>query len=164
MPDQEKGCGARIAFRFDDPSVTSDQCIEQGVLEALQEYGACATFACIPFRVVGGMRKAFSPSRAEPLIDAFRAGIIELAQHGHSHQNMCSRPPFSEFVGRGATDQYSLLYEGLQELTTVFGERPRGFVPPWNTFDAVTLDSLNTLGFEWISSGWGGISASIETA
>lgn len=75
----------RLAFRFDDPSETSDQEIEAGVIEALRQHEVCATFAVIPFRMINGEKVPLSASRARPLVKAMQDGIIEIAQHGYLH-------------------------------------------------------------------------------
>jgi hypothetical protein len=46
----------RLAFRFDDPSETSNQLVEAGIIDALRRHRACATFAVIPsFRFAWSM-------------------------------------------------------------------------------------------------------------
>ncbi len=41
----------RIAFRFDDPSPTSDHVVEKQLIAELQCRELCATFAVVPFSV-----------------------------------------------------------------------------------------------------------------
>lgn len=144
----------RIAFRFDDPSETSDQGVERGIVDVLNAHGACATFACIPFRLVDGERVSLSRERAAPLIRAAQDGIIEVALHGHSHVRHTVPPALpSEFATRSVEEQEALIVEGSAHLAEIFGSRPLGFVPPWNTFDDATLTALEIAGFEYISAG-----------
>lgn len=144
----------RIAFRFDDPSETSHQGVEQGIIEVLRAHHTSATFACIPFRVVEGERVPLSRGRAAPLIEAERDGTIEVALHGHSHLRHTTAPaPPSEFAGRSAREQATLIQEGAAHLAMIFGERPAGFVPPWNSFDQATLAAVEAGGFTYISAG-----------
>lgn len=144
----------QVAFRFDDPSETSHQGVEQGIIEVLRAHHACATFACIPFRLVEGERVPLSRGRATPLIEAERDGTIEVALHGHSHLRHTTAPVLpSEFATRSAREQSALIDEGAAQLAKVFGQGPVGFVPPWNTFDDATLAALEAGGFEYLSAG-----------
>src|SRR5262249_8768603 len=59
----------------------------------------------------------------------------------------------SEFAGVALEDQKRLIREGLDRLSTVFGQRIRGFVPPWNTYDRSTARAVSELGFEFLSAG-----------
>lgn len=144
----------RIVFRFDDPSETSHRGVEQGIIEALRMHKACATFACIPFRYVEGALLPISCNRAMPLVEAANDGTIEVALHGHSHRCYTEEPALpSEFTTRPAKEQASLIQEGSSLLSEVFGQRPIGFVPPWNTFDDTTIGILEAAGFEYLSAG-----------
>jgi predicted deacetylase len=145
----------RLAFRFDDPSETSNQEIEWGIIEALRRHQTSANFAVIPFRMVDGAKIALSEQRALPLVEAARDGIIEVALHGHAHVRIhpdMERP--SEFVGRSKSEQQAMIQEGRAHLESVFGKAITGFVPPWNSFDSVTLSILEQSGFKYVSAGW----------
>lgn len=145
----------RVALRLDDPSETSHQGVESGVLESLRKCQACATFAVIPFRMVEGQRRALSEERAQPLVEAARAGIIEIALHGYVHVRIkpeAASP--SEFAGRPQSEQHALIAEGRAVLETVFDKSVTGFVPPWNTFDIATLRALEECDFRYVSAGW----------
>lgn len=145
----------RLAFRLDDPSETSHQGVEAGILEALQRHSVPATFAVIPFRIVDGERRALSAVRAQPLLEAHRAGLVEIAQHGHVHIRRHPEPAApTEFCGRTRAEQQALIGEGKKHLESIFGGRICGFVPPWNSYDAATAGSLLDLGFDYLSAGW----------
>lgn len=144
-----------LAFRLDDPSETSHQGVEAGILETLQRHGVPATFAVIPFRIVDGTRRSLSAVRAQPLVEAHRAGLVEVAQHGHVHLRRHPEPAApTEFCGRTCAEQLALIGEGKQHLESIFGGRVCGFVPPWNSYDAATASSLVELGFTYLSAGW----------
>lgn len=145
----------RVALRLDDPSETSHQGVEAGILDALLKHQACATFAVIPFRMVDGQRLALSKARAKPLIEAAYAGIIEVALHGHRHVRLQPEPASpSEFAGRQESEQHALIAEGRAVLETVFSKSITGFVPPWNSFDIATLRVLEEFDFRYVSAGW----------
>lgn len=144
----------RLALRLDDPSETSDQEIESGILSALDSCGLRATFAVIPFRESNGERVALSAKRASPLIDAHRRGLIEVALHGNTHINRAEGAKKSEFSGMPVPEQLRLIQEGAQHLGKIFDTRIGGFVPPWNGYDLNTLTALQQGGFDYISADW----------
>lgn len=144
----------RLAFRFDDPSASSNQEVEARILASLARYGLCATFAVIPFSGAGGAPLPLARERARPLREAVRQGVLDVALHGHSHidANTDDDGHPSEFVGVPAVRQRELIAAGKALLEAVF-ERPiTGFVPPWNSYDAGTLDALEQTGFSHLSS------------
>ncbi len=145
----------RLGFRLDDPSETSHQGVEAGIMELLRRHKAPATFATIPFRIVDGERRPLSTARARPMVEAQRAGLIEIAQHGHTHLRHKSEPaPPTEFSGRPRTEQHALIAEGKRHLESIFDRPISGFVPPWNNYDAETVRCLTELGFDYLSAGW----------
>lgn len=145
----------RLAFRLDDPSETSHQGVEAGIMEILRRRNVPATFATIPFRIIDGERRPLSATRAHPLVEAQRAGLVEIAQHGHIHLRHKPEPaPPTEFRGCPRAEQQALIEEGKRHLESIFEERIRGFVPPWNSYDAATVSSLVELGFDYLSAGW----------
>lgn len=145
----------RLAFRLDDPSETSNQGVEAGIIEVLRRHQVSATFATIPFRIVDGERVALSRARAQPLIDATHEGLIEIALHGHTHRRRHPEPaPPTEFSTCPRDEQHMLISEGKQHLEAIFGIRITGFVPPWNSYDSATVECLLRLGFDYLSAGW----------
>lgn len=143
-----------ICFRFDDPSLTSDHVVERLLIAELEQRGLCATFAVIPFSEGPNGRRSLDRSTAAHLIEAQRKGVIEIAQHGHTHtlspHHIAGQP--SEFYGRPLDEQEALIREGHQHLEKIFSASVEGFVPPWNSGDASTLNALRNLGFQYTSS------------
>ena len=145
----------RVALRLDDPSETSHQDVEAGILDSLRKHRASSTFAVIPFRMVDGERMALTRNRARPLVEAADEGIIEVALHGHVHVRQQPEPASpTEFSGRPLTEQHALIEEGRMLLNQVFERNISGFVPPWNSYDLSTLHSLEALKFQYVSAGW----------
>lgn len=145
----------RVALRLDDPSETSHQAVEAGILDVLRRHRASATFAVIPFRMVDGQRVALTADRAHPLIAAANDGVIEIALHGHVHVRQRPAPaPPTEFSGRPEAEQRALIEEGRAHLRHIFQRDIDGFVPPWNSYDLATLNSLEALQFHYLSAGW----------
>jgi peptidoglycan/xylan/chitin deacetylase (PgdA/CDA1 family) len=146
----------RVAIRFDDPSETSQHDIEDAVIDSLARHGLSATFAVIPFRRIGHRLQALSAARAARMMVAQRAGVIEVAQHGYSHEDWTSTTlgiP-SEFLGKSVTEQLSDIQVGLNHLRTLFNGGISGFVPPWNKYDVATADAILAAGFRYVSAEW----------
>lgn len=144
-----------VAFRLDDPSETSNQTVEAGILDAFRTLHAACTFAVIPFRIVDGKRIPLSAARARPLVDAAHAGVIEPALHGYVHARIhpeMATP--SEFAGRPRDEQQRMIIEGRAHLESVFGRPVTGFVPPWNSYDSTTPGVLEEAGFKYLSASW----------
>jgi len=145
----------RLALRFDDPSATSRHDLEMELFALLERYGVPATAAVIPIIRSENSSYPLEASNAGHLIDACRKGVIEIAQHGYSHEarGKTSAGNPSEFTGLTVSEQARLIGEGRIQLGRIFGTEISGFVPPWNSCDGTTLDVLEQLGFAYISSG-----------
>ena len=153
-----------IAFRLDDPSETSNQSVEYGLIEAFRQQQVACTFAIIPFRMVDGEKTPLTSKRAQPLIEAAHAGVIEPALHGYLHIRLAqdmTRP--SEFANRSMDEQQRMLHEGRAHLEAIFEQRIHGFVPPWNSYDSTTLEVLRQMEFDYISASWSGVSPREDT-
>lgn len=145
----------RLVLRLDDPSATSNQAIEAAILDALARHGLCATFAVIPYRGPAGDLVPMTSARAGAMRDALQGGVLDVALHGHSHTNVAVAGKPSEFIGVPLAQQHQQLAAGRALLEDVFERRIGGFVPPWNSFDAATLEALETLGFDHLSANVG---------
>jgi len=143
----------RVALRFDDPSATSDASLEDSIFHVLARCGIPATVAVIPFSRVEHQYIALTTARAEHLIRACDAGTIEVALHGNSHEALPSEDK-SEFRGLPAALQHGKLADGLRQLRSLFGDVITGFVPPFNSYDAVTAQCVATLGLRYLSAEW----------
>ena len=146
-----------VCFRFDDLSALSDQTLERSVIEVFARFDVPLCVAPIPFvRSPRGEVVPLSRDGASHLIEATRRGVIEIAQHGHSHVH---RGPNidgtrTEFAGLERAEQANLIREGQQLLSAVFERAIKAFVPPWNTYDRTTITVLEEAGFEFVSAGW----------
>jgi len=145
-----------VCFRFDDPSAISDHALEQEILEIFAAQGASVCVAAVPFaRRPDGEPVPLSPRNATHLVDAARAGFVEIAQHGHSHvqRGVDAKGKRSEFAGVPYEEQARLIAEGARQLGATFGSPMTGFVPPWNTYDHATVHALTKAGFAFLSAG-----------
>jgi hypothetical protein len=145
----------RLALRFDDPSATSNQALEEDIFAAARAAGIPLTVAVIPFRNQRGEQVRLTEARAAHLIQAERDSIIEVAQHGYCHEpETAGQKPPSEFSGLDFNSQLEKIRQGRSALEALFGKTITGFVPPWNTFDARTSSALAQSGFRYLSAGW----------
>lgn len=145
----------RLALRFDDPSATSDHALESAIFAEAERFAQSLTVAVVPFQKTAQGDIPLDAGNCGPLLDAHRCGIIEIAQHGCSHERMGSTPTGepSEFFGLPQIQQLQRIQEGRKVLEALFGSKIKGFVPPWNTADTTTQTVLKELGFNYISGG-----------
>jgi peptidoglycan/xylan/chitin deacetylase (PgdA/CDA1 family) len=142
-----------IALRFDDPSPTSDHALEREIFGILRELEIPATVAVVPYGNDDGNLVAIDEENVPHLVHAHSTGMIEVAQHGYAHQPLSttSDGSNSEFWGVPAEKQAFRIDAGLNRLTQTFKQPPRGFIPPWNTYDNTTASHLATRGFDYLS-------------
>jgi peptidoglycan/xylan/chitin deacetylase (PgdA/CDA1 family) len=146
----------RFALRLDDPSETSDHGLEREIIRIIAQHRAVATFAVVPFSEVSGQMVPLSQKSAAHLVEAKRAGFIEVAMHGFSHLNRHTRldgKP-SEFRGVPEVKQAQLIRQSLDQMQALFSDTQFGFVPPWNSYDAATARELERNGFKYLSADW----------
>jgi peptidoglycan/xylan/chitin deacetylase (PgdA/CDA1 family) len=145
-----------VCFRLDDPSASSDHDLESDILELFARFHVPLCVAAIPFaRDPDRESIPLSAQNAGHLLQAERAGVVEIAQHGHSHvhRGMARSGVRSEFAGVPAAEQARIIEEGRKHLEAVIGHEIYGFVPPWNTYDYATTEILAAAGFEYLSAG-----------
>lgn len=146
----------RLAFRLDDPSLTSDHDLEAGILDCFAHAGVPLTCAVVPFACDRGEPRPLTADAVPHLMEASREGRVEVALHGHCHRSLARLRDGNdtEFAGIHKQVQRAALILGRERLQTVFDTDIDGFVPPWNSYDATTLDLLAALGFRWLSADW----------
>ncbi len=142
----------RIAFRLDDPSVTSLRSLEEDILALLERHAMCCSFAVIPFRDRPEGEVVLGKS-ASHIIEAHKKGILEVALHGYKHQRTKLDSADTEFAGVPLAGQVDMLTRGKNCLESLLESPVVGFIPPWNSYDVVTLQALKDCGFSYISAG-----------
>lgn len=157
----DSGPRIRLALRYDDVSNGSPSDLDAFVCGSVVRAGLAITAAVVPWgigpedsRAGGGLDGPFESRRAAAL-RADGPGRIEIAVHGFDHRPVgrdpAGRP--AEFGGQPVAEQRVRLARGTDLLEEAFGHRPTTFVPPWNRYDAGTVEALETLGFEVLSAG-----------
>ncbi len=145
----------RFAIRFDDPSATSKHAVEARVIEELSSWKLPATFAVVPFRKTqSGEKIPYGTEHATHFMSSIDAGLLEIALHGYTHSKSGLSPDDrnSEFLGVPFTQQKDWIAEGKAHLESVFGPIISGFVPPFNSYDAQTLNALAASGLTYLSA------------
>lgn len=156
----------RVVVRYDDFCNGGPDDLDRFLVETAGSSGVPLSIAVVPFgwgpeeswsvgsryrREEAGDLRADKAAILEPgLLD----GYVGLAQHGYDHipvaEDALGRP--SEFLGDSAA-QRERIAGGLAILERATGARPGSFVPPWNRFDAATVEATEALGFAVLSAG-----------
>jgi hypothetical protein len=146
-----------VIFRYDDFSSESSSFIEKEILLAVDNYHISCSFGVIPFAVdsfgeqVSGVLP-LNENKIALIRSYVNVGTIEICQHGYLHQTITSSEPNSEFKGLSYTDQTRIIRDGKRYLDSAFKVNIATFIPPWNTYDHNTLQSLSDLGFTNLSA------------
>jgi len=144
----------KIAFRFDDPSLTSDHLLEKQIINICNRYAVKINFAVIPFKKIDNKLHPLTQQKADHLINAEKNSWIEISQHGYAHINHNKDGIPSEFSDESTKVQSDLLAKGKSILDQLFLNQRRGFVPPWNTFNKTTSKVVSAKDFLFLSAGW----------
>jgi len=161
--ESETSKQVNVVFRMDDYSAKSPTDIEEKIIDTFSNNGATITFGVIPFVCLGPALDA-SPQvllpipseKCDILREGFKAGALEIALHGYSHQTIYDNRN-SEFQGLDFESQLERLGNGKKFLEEMTGAPVTTFVPPWNKYDINTLRALEKLGFSTVSAGMDGV-------
>ncbi len=177
-----------VILRNDDPCALSDVDHERRVLELFERYGVPHVAAVIP-RVVSDPHDDRTadphPLHTNPamvdLLKTYQArGLLEIAQHGETHQTNRYRPSrhevgdqpgydgiagpwlafnpahpegYSEFNGLPIAEQREKIVNGKAYLEDLFGITLKTFIFPWNAYNDDCLRLLRDAGFEYVPGG-----------
>jgi peptidoglycan/xylan/chitin deacetylase (PgdA/CDA1 family) len=154
-----------LVLRYDDYSSLSNTAADVRVIAALKRHKMQATFAVIPYVCSGDAHDASAQTsvplageKARILKEAVDSGVVDVALHGFSHQSIRSEHAagYSEFRGLERDSQSRRILRGKSLLEETLGVRMATFIPPWGTYDSVTLSVLEDLGFEALSANMEG--------
>ena len=114
------------------------------------------TCATVPVRLKGGIEIKFTQDRISHYKAMHQAGLMEIALHGYKHCEARLIPGGapSEFAGVPFAKQKATIATGRSILEDAFQHPITGFVPPWNNYDAATMDALEELDFKYLSAGY----------
>lgn len=149
-----------------DPHVSGSLATAKRLFERFEKHKSTLAVGIVPY--VGA--HAVVPSDSEPgkqfgggwllgddewvtlLRDYVSRGVVEPALHGFEHHRTSPhnhRP--GEFAAQPYDWQLSRIRMGRGALEHCLGTPVRGFIPPWNAWDANTVNALDDLGFQWLS-------------
>ena len=149
-----------VVFRYDDYANGSPDELERRLLDAFGSRGIPATFAVIPFTtpMLDGKRDVdavvpLTPDKVTLLQGAVQSGLIEPALHGYVHTRHTDgggRP--SELMGLPLEEQCRKLAEGKRLLDREWKTNVTTLVPPYNGYDANTLEACADTGLHVLSA------------
>ena len=150
----------KLIFRYDDFSAGESVAYEtdQKVFDLFLSTGVPLLVAVTP-RMSGAVHdsanESFHPlEQDQRRLALLRRGLAagwQLAQHGHTHQ-MPDPTRATEFAGQPRAVQYAKMENGRTILRRCFPDTPLDvFIPPWNSFDAITVECAAELGFRFLS-------------
>ncbi len=160
-----------VVFRFDDYSERSNTDIEVKIIDAFQRCSVPCTFGVIPYICREGYdsnHEDIAPlgqMKADILNNAIKAGTLDIAQHGYTHQSIVKWGGRSEFAGLSYSCQAEKIAKGKELLERMLGIKINIFVPPWSSCDSNTIRALEELKFECISAqgyGYAQMSSSLK--
>ena len=165
-----------IIIRFDDYGVWCNHDwieIEKDLIAVHEKYGIKISFAAIPesrytlsYHPLSPKsypkeieNRGFNPyplqegsERVNVLKESVARGISEVTLHGFYHPKGYSNNLNTEFYGLPYDVQYFKLSEGKVILDSLFNTCVTTLVPPHNTYDNLTLDLLEDIGYKCISA------------
>jgi peptidoglycan/xylan/chitin deacetylase (PgdA/CDA1 family) len=81
-----------------------------------------------------------------------KAGAMDPAQHGYSHQTLQTKGWHTEFATLDYDTQMDEIKRGQVFLEQILGTSITTFIPPYNAYDAITIEVLEKLGFKCLSA------------
>jgi len=175
-----------IIIRNDDLCALSDAAHERRIFEMFERLGIPQTVGVIPQMTRDPHNSEldhFHPLSENAAIVALLEeyqdmGLIEIAQHGVTHQTNALHPNrsteitddhsmpglggrwspfepvnqawFSEFNGLPVEEQKQRIAEGAKLLAEVFGEQPQTFIFPWDSANPDALKIIEEQGFKQV--------------
>ena len=146
-------------FRWDDVSPHQDKRKFQLLVDLFMKYGVPAVLGVVPRNA--DKEITFDGMPEPEFVDQLRALAKcgwEIAQHGYQHlkhtesEGILGLNPASEFAGREYADQLADIEAGRRILQD-YGFDPVTFIPPWHSYDKLTLQALAAAGFGVLSDG-----------
>lgn len=149
-----------IIFRYDDYCASDDPdrlLVDERILDIHSRYGVPIVLGVIPEQNPSGDYPTAPLIEDEQRMTLLRTimdqGLVEIALHGYTHENLVSEGRPSEFTGLPRDEQMKRIIQGKKSLEEWLDIEVDVFIPPFNTYDNTTLEILNQEGFRIISAG-----------
>lgn len=137
----------QLVFRYDDFVLKSDS-LNEGVVRLFQKHHIPLVLGVIPYN---SSEKQILEENY-PVLQLLKVGVsnhtIEIALHGLNHINISK----GEFGNVAIEEQNRRIHKGKNQLDSIFKTKIVTFIPPWNTYDANTLEVIDNNGIKGISS------------
>ncbi len=157
IPENQKKI--TIVFRFDDYSAISRTDLEKQIIENFSRNNFAFTIGVIPYVNKEGYNQNgqdayefLGPEKEELLKNVYQQGIVEVALHGYTHQRNNDKGIKTEFAGLNYDQQSDKIDKGKIYLEKIIDGDVITFIPPWNSYDLITLKVLQELNFKNISA------------
>lgn len=152
-----------VVFRYDDYCSRTDTELEKKIIADFKKHNVCCTFGIIPF-VKAKSYLEFEAQEVIPLTpekialakEAIKAGAMDAAQHGYSHQTLQTKGWHTEFQTLDYETQMDKIKRGKVFLEKALETPITTFIPPYNAYDAITIEVLEKLNFQCLSAGMNG--------
>jgi len=144
-----------VIFRIDDYSDGSSTEVEQKVIEAFKQRGLSCAFGVVPFTPAPASQKPvpLSTNKIMILNKALQSGTVEIGLHGYAHRaEKRDVKGFSEFKFERYVVQLGKIKSGKELLEEKLKTKVQLFIPPWNSYDAATIEVLEQLEFCCLSA------------
>lgn len=151
-----------LIFRYDDYSAAQrmDVAIDDAVFGMFRAYQIPLTVGVTPSmaaEVHDPECDSYAELGSDPhRVDMLKAGLDsgwELALHGLTHRRSKFRDN-TEFAASPRREQMARLQTGREKLQAWFPNAPLAvFLPPWNSYDGVTVASAASSGFQVLCAG-----------
>ena len=145
-----------IALRMDDYGLNNYE-FNKKLFELHEKYDIPISVGVIPFDENG--KGSLDARETTLLIKYIKKGIVDVNLHGYNHKNNLPEEidGASEFYSMPKEIQMLWINRGKRYLETILGIEVTGFIPPFNTYDNNTLNVLDSLNFNYISSACYGL-------
>lgn len=156
----------KIVFRYDDYQL-SPTTFYDSLFYFFRENDIPLCLGIIPFDKNGLFHNEMNSEQLNDISTRIKRGELEIALHGFSHTDneLCKgsflvKPVLSEFSRSEYNNQFLRIKKAKNAIDSILNINVNIFIPPFNTYDKNTLESLANLKFEIISASINGSSAS----
>ena len=145
----------KVVFRFDDFRL-NNYGFNEKLLAVFAKNNIPLNLAVIPYVCEGNPILA-DTSHMNHLKRCIKNKTIDIQLHGWNH---ASNSTNTEFQGLPIAQQYKKIAQGKHLLDSLLQIDINTFIPPFNTYDSVTLKVLDSLKFTAISANRVGVTSS----
>ena len=141
----------KIVFRFDD-FILNHYAFNDSLLAVFAKNNIPLNLAVIPYNT--NDKPVFADTaHTNRLKRDVKTKKIDIQLHGFDHKNiLAANEDKSEFKGLNVGAQYNKIAQGKHLLDSLLKIDIKSFIPPFNSYDNVTLKVLDSLHFAGISA------------